>query len=193
VAKAPSRTKTKSKKGPKKFGSRPARLPTVKDKVDDDLLEALDVIGEALDEVTTVYDPFPRKKPAGKVRWATQKGRSGTIWVTNTTYTGTWTYKSLYKALNNARVKKALPKQQLCFISYRFEEMNDKGDIIHEDWASVPGGLTVWASAIQGLINLCNPERSDSPAHRYKASIIRELSIQIASAAVKTFVERDEQ
>lgn len=191
MAKARSGKPPTRKSGPKRFSSRPARLPAKKEKVGPDLLEALDVIGESLDTVTTVYDPFPRKRPAGSVRWSTQKGRPGTIWVTNTVYVGTWNYKSLYKALNKPRVKKALPKQQLCFLSYRFEELNDKGQVIHEDWSSVPGGLTVWASAIQSLINLCNPERSDSPAHRYKASVIRELSIQLASQAGLTFVQQE--
>lgn len=194
MAKARSGKPTKSRKsGPKRFGSRPARLPAVKDKVDNDLLEALDTIGEALDHREMVYDPFPRMKASGTVRWTISKGRPGTVWVANANYVGVWNYKNLYKALNTPKIKKALPKKQLVFISYHYEEVDDRGNVIHDDWSSVPGGLTVWASAIQGLINLCNPERSDSPAQRYKASIIRELSIQIASEAVQTFIERDEQ
>lgn len=172
MAKGPKRIKPR--KGPKRFSSYPSRLPAVKDQVSNSLLDALDEIGEQF---------------GSGAHWTISQGRAGTVWVTNMVVTGKFNYQQLTTAFKGMKGK--LSRKQLVFIAFNYNELNKKGQVRHDGWASIPGGIQVYDAAVERAIKVCNPNSSSSFGYRYKTTQVVEIHIQVASVAQSTFVELD--
>ncbi len=166
----------------KRFSSRPAILPTTKDRVTDSILDGLDKIRDALDAYEVVVNQgFPFKRLLGRVQLKVEKGRPNTIWVAYARFKGAWGYKDINRATK--AMAPCLPKETLVFLSLKYAVVDDDGEVVDEIWTAI-GTLQVWASAIKQLASLTTPNGKDSLARRYKSSLVTEISINLSSKAM---------
>ncbi len=160
----------------KRFGSRPAILPKVKDTLKDGLLEGIDSIGELF-----------KLKSTKSATWRIIKGKSRSPWLALVRYQGSWDWHNLHRAfrrLTKPDASKLINPRRLCLCAMHFEEYDKRGKVKRTGWFTVTS-TTTWDNLLLSLVELSNDSSAQSHAVRYERSIITQMIFAFGSKAVE--------
>lgn len=156
----------------KRFGSRPAILPKVKDRLKDGLLEGIDQLGTLLKTKST--------KPTV---WKIVKGKPRSPWLAFVRYRGSWDWTAInraFKRFSKPDAKRLISYSRLAVCAMHFEEYDRRGKVKRTGWFTVTS-TTTWENLLLSIIELSNESSTLSHAIRYERSIITAIVFSFGS------------